>query len=136
MARLRIIGASALALLLLLSLPSLGSAAPVLAVWLDGNTTPGGGGNGIPFSLTAAFGASSFTLVTTAQLETPGFLNGFDAVIISRFGSGTGTALTAPAVASPPLPMTPPIACATLRCSRVPRRTRTTRTSTRCSSMP
>jgi len=70
---------SASSLLLFLFLPSIGSAAPVLAVWLDGNTAPDGGGNGIPFSLTAAFGASSFTLVTTAQLEAPGFLNGFDA---------------------------------------------------------
>ena len=91
---------SASSLLLFLFLPSIGSAAPVLAVWLDGNTAPDGGGNGIPFSLTAAFGASSFTLVTTAQLEAPGFLNGFDAVIISRSGFGVGTALTAPAVAN------------------------------------
>lgn len=78
MARLRI-EAGSLALLFLLSFPSLGSAVPVLGVWLDGNTTRGSGP--IPFSLTAAFGAASFTLVTTAQLETP------------------GTALTAPAVA-------------------------------------
>jgi hypothetical protein len=67
--------------------PSRGSAAQ-FALWLDGNTTPDGGGNGIPFSLTAAFGASSFTLITNAQLDTPGFLSGFDAVIISRFGFG------------------------------------------------
>ena len=96
MTRLKFAGAWALALILM-GAPSRGSAAE-FAVWLDGNTTPDGGGNGIPFSLTAAFGASSFTLVTTAQLDTPGFLNGFDAVIISRFGFGTGTALSTAAV--------------------------------------
>ena len=82
----------------LVAAPSIGSAAPLFAVWLDGITTPGGGGNGIPYSLTEAFGASSFTLVTTPQLETPNFLNGFDAVIISRFGFGPGTALSTAAV--------------------------------------
>ena len=97
MTRLRFAGAWALALILIVA-PSQGSAAPQFAVWLDGNTTPGGGGNGIPFSLTAAFGASSFTLVSNAQLDTPGFLNGFDAVIISRFGSGPGTALSTASV--------------------------------------
>lgn len=97
MNRLRFAAAWALGALLAAG-PSIGSAAPLFAVWLDGNTTPGGGGNGIPFSLTAAFGDSSFTLVNTLQLETPGFLNGFDAVIISRFGFGIGTALSAAAV--------------------------------------
>jgi hypothetical protein len=77
--------------------PSRGSAAQ-FALWLDGNTTPGGGGNGIPFSLTAAFSASSFTLITNAQLDTPGFLSGFDAVIISPFGFGPGTALSTASV--------------------------------------
>lgn len=89
---------AAWALALVLWVPSIGSAGPLFAVWLDGDTTPGGGGNGIPFSLTAEFGAASVTLVTTAQLETAGFLNGFDAVVISRFGSGPGTALSTAAV--------------------------------------
>jgi hypothetical protein len=96
MARLRIVAARALVLVLLI--PSIGSTAPLFAVWLDGNTTPGSGGNGIPFSLTEAFGAASVTLVTTAQLETVGFLNGFDAVVVSRFGNGFGTALSTAAV--------------------------------------
>lgn len=81
--------------------PSAGSAAPFLAVWLDGNTTnttPSGAQNGIPFALTEAFGASSFVLVTNAQLDTPGFLSGFDAVIISRAGNGFGTALSTASV--------------------------------------
>ena len=65
------------------------------AVWLDGNTTPGGGGNGIVTSLTHAFGPSSFTLVTTSQLDTPGYLatNGFNVVIVSRYDSQFGTFL-------------------------------------------
>ena len=96
MTRLRFAGAWALALLLMVA-PSRGSAAQ-FALWLDGNTTPDGGGNGIPFSLTAAFGASSFTLITNAQLDTPGFLSGFDAVIISRFSFGPGTALSTASV--------------------------------------
>jgi len=95
MTRLRFAGAWALALILT-GAPSSGSAAPEFAVWLSGNTTPGGGGNGIPDSLTAAFGASSFTLITSDQLGTPGFLDAFDAVVISRFGFETilGTALS------------------------------------------
>jgi PKD repeat protein len=65
------------------------------AVWLDGNTTPGGGGNGILTSLSHAFGPNSFTLVTTSQLDTPGFLaaNGFNVVIVSRYDAGFGTFL-------------------------------------------
>jgi hypothetical protein len=86
------------ALALVLLVPSIGSAGPLFAVWLDGNTTPGGGGNGIPFSLTAEFGEASVTLVTTEQLETAGFLNGFDAVVISRFGNEFGKALSTAAV--------------------------------------
>jgi PEP-CTERM motif-containing protein len=95
MTRLRFARAWALALILI-GAPSSGSAAPEFAVWLSGNTTPGGGGNGIPDSLTAAFGTSSFTLITNAQLATPGFLDAFQAVIISRFGFETtlGTALS------------------------------------------
>ncbi len=96
MTRLRFAGAWALALILMVA-PSSGSAAQ-FALWLDGNMTPDGGGNGIPFSLTAAFGASSITLITNAQLDTPGFLNGFDAVIISRFGSEPGKALSTESV--------------------------------------
>jgi hypothetical protein len=62
------------------------------AVWLDGHTDLSAiriNGNGIPTSLVHAFGQGSMTLVTTAQLETPGFLNSFDAVVISRDGYGT-----------------------------------------------
>ena len=96
MAWLRFVAAWAFVVILLV--PSIGAAAPLFAVWLDGDTTAGGGGNGIPFSLTAEFGAAAVTLVTTAQLETPGFLNGFDTVVISRFGSSIGKALSTAAV--------------------------------------
>ena len=99
MVRFRFVAPCALAWALLV--PSVGSAAPFLAVWLDGETTngtPPGPQNGIPFALTEAFGASSFVLVTNAQLDTPGFLTGFDAVIISRAGNGFGTALSTASV--------------------------------------
>jgi hypothetical protein len=70
------------------------------AVWLDGDTTPGGGGNGILTSLDQKFGAGDYTLVTTAQLATPGFLNSFKTVVVSRFDSGFGGALSAAAAAN------------------------------------
>jgi hypothetical protein len=63
------------------------------AVWLDGQADSGG--NGIPSSLANAFGSGSVTYVTTAQLETPGFLSAFDAVVISRHGADFGTPLSA-----------------------------------------
>jgi len=78
---------TAWALALLLLLPSTGSAGPLFAVWLDGITTPGGGGSGILHGLTQAFGAGSFELVTSKQLEDPTFLGGFDALVISRYDS-------------------------------------------------
>lgn len=74
--------------------------AATFAVWLDGNVTPGGGGSGIPSSLEHAFGSGSVTLVTTAQLETPGFLNAFDAVVVSRYDAAFGTALSPAAAAN------------------------------------
>lgn len=80
------------------------SAAPAgavdFAVWLDGNTTPGGGGQGILTSLDHAFGAGDYQLVTTSQLETPGFLNNFKTVIVSRYDSQFGTSLSAAAAAN------------------------------------
>lgn len=85
----------AVAFAFLLTMPRTVSASPTFAVWLDGNTTPGGGGNGIVSSLTNSFGAGSFTLISSADLATPGFLNAFDAVVISRFDSSFGTGLTA-----------------------------------------
>jgi hypothetical protein len=63
------------------------------AVWLDGQADSGG--NGIPSSLANAFGSGSVTYVTTPQLETPGFLSAFDAVVISRHGAAFGTPLSA-----------------------------------------
>lgn len=81
-------------------LPGGVSAAPAFAVWLDGNTTPGGGGNAILTSLDHAFGVGDYTLVTTAQLATPGFLNSFKAVIVSRFDASFGTGLSAAAAAN------------------------------------
>jgi hypothetical protein len=70
------------------------------AVWLGGVTTPGGGGNGIVTSLDHAFGPGSYQLVTTANLETAGFLNGFKTVIVSRFDSQFGGSLSAAAAAN------------------------------------
>src|SRR6516165_7087923 len=78
------------------ALPAAASAAPAFAVWLDGNTTPGGGGNAILNSL----GAGNFQLVSTANLETAGFLNPFKAIVVSRFGDNFGTGLSAAAAAN------------------------------------
>jgi hypothetical protein len=83
-----------------MALPAAASATPQFAVWLDGNTTPGGGGNGILTSLDNAFGPGDYTLVTTANLETPSFLSSYKAVIVSRFDSGFGTSLSTVAAAN------------------------------------
>lgn len=72
--------------------------AAAFAVWLDGAASAGG--NGIPTSLDHAFGAGSATLVTTAQLETAGFLNAFDTVVVSRSGSSFGIGLSVAAAAN------------------------------------
>jgi hypothetical protein len=69
-----------------------------IAVWMDGNTTPGSGGNAIPARISAL--GFSVTLVTTANLETPGFLNSYDAVVLSRYDAGFGTYLTPTAAAN------------------------------------
>lgn len=83
-----------------IALPTVVSADPMFAVWLDGNTSPGGGGNGILTSLDNAFGAGHYTLVTTAQLETVNFLNSYDAVIVSRYDSQFGSSLSTAAAAA------------------------------------
>lgn len=83
-----------------MALPVMASAAPSFAVWLDGNTSPGGGGNGILTSLDHTYGAGSYTLVSTANLESSGFLNSFDAIIVSRYDSSFGTSLSAAAAAN------------------------------------
>lgn len=90
--------AVSLGLVVSLVVPSIASAAPEFAVWLDGSSTDGG--NGITSSLTNAFGAGSYSLVSTADLETPGFLNAFKTVIVSRFDSGFGNPLSALAAAN------------------------------------
>jgi len=87
-----------LALCVSFILPSPASAAPQFAVWLDGSATDGG--NGIASSLANAFGAGSYSLVSTADLETPGFLNAFQTVIVSRFDSSFGGPLSALAAAN------------------------------------
>jgi hypothetical protein len=76
------------------------SAGPQFAVWLDGNTAAGGGGQGILTSLDNAFGAGSYQLISTAQLDTPGFLSSFKTVIVSRFGSSFGSSLSAASAAN------------------------------------
>ena len=60
----------------------------------------GGGGNGILTSLDRAFGTGDYTLVTTADLETPGFLNAYKTVIVSRYDSDFGSSLSASAAAN------------------------------------
>jgi hypothetical protein len=96
----RLNGLTGVAVIALITASAVPAMATTFAVWLDGNTTPGGGGNPILTSLDNAFGAGSYTLVTTAQLDTPGFLNSFSAVIVSRFDSGFGTSLDATAAAN------------------------------------
>jgi len=86
-----------------LSLLTLGTpvfAAKQFAVWLDGVTTPGGGGSGVLTSLDNSFGAGSYTLVSTSDLETPGFLNDYQAIIVSRYDSSFGSSLSAGAAAN------------------------------------
>lgn len=83
-----------------LGTPAFAGPTPQFAVWLDGNTTPGGGGNGILTSLDNSFGAGSYTLVSTTDLETPGFLNNYHAIIVSRFNSDYGTSLSSAAAAN------------------------------------
>jgi hypothetical protein len=80
--------------------PLTAMANPSIAVWLDGNTDATGGGSGIPTSLAQAFGAGSYELVTSAQLDDPGFLDQFGAVVVSRYGSNFGTNLDATAAAN------------------------------------
>ena len=82
------------------ALPAAASATPAYAVWLDGNTSADGGGSGILTSLDNSFGPNAYTLVTTANLETPGFLQSFDAIIVSRYDSTFGTSLSALAAAN------------------------------------
>jgi len=76
-----------------LGAPTFASATNQFAVWLNGQATDGG--NPIPNRLNIAFGAGAVTLVSTAQLETPGFLDSFDCVVISRFDASFGNYLSA-----------------------------------------
>ncbi len=67
-------------------------AAPTpIAVWLDGASSDGG--NPIPSFINAKFGAGSAVLVSSAQLDTPGFLNSFKAIVVSRFDASFGSNL-------------------------------------------
>ncbi len=76
------------------------SGTPTYAVWLDGVTSPGGGGNGILSSLDHAFGAGSYDLVSTSQLETAGFLSSYRTVIVSRYDSSFGGSMSNTAAAN------------------------------------
>ena len=76
------------------------SATPTFAVWLDGNTDPSGGSNGILGALTTDFGAGSYQLVSTSDLESAGFLTPFKTIIVSRYGANFGTSLSALAAAN------------------------------------
>jgi hypothetical protein len=68
-----------------------------IAVWLDGSLSDGG--NAIPSRINAISGDSA-TLVTTAQLETAGFLSSFDAIVVSRYDSSFGSFLSSAAAAN------------------------------------
>jgi len=68
-----------------------------IAVWADGAATAGG--NGIAQFINAIPGFSA-TVVSTANLETPGFLNTFNAVYVTRANDSFGTGLTATAAAN------------------------------------
>lgn len=86
-----------------LALPVVSFAGPTytFAVWNDGNTTPyPGDPNPISYDLDQWFGAGAATEVTTAQLDTPGFLNSFSAVVVSRYDSSFGSYLDATAAAN------------------------------------
>jgi hypothetical protein len=74
--------------------PSTASAIKV-AVWADGSIPDGG--NGADNSIDNAFGAGTATLVTSAQLATPGFLAAFDALVVTRFDAAFGAGLPAAA---------------------------------------
>jgi hypothetical protein len=72
--------------------------AQTVAVWLDGQTSDGG--NPIPQRLSAL--GYTPELVTTAQLETPGFLtqSNFSAIVVSRFSDDFGSYLPPAAAAA------------------------------------
>jgi hypothetical protein len=78
--------------------PSFDPKTAKFAVWLEGSTTSGG--NGVYTSLTNVFGVASVTLVTTAELETPGFLSSFTTLVVSRYGDGFGSSLSAKAASN------------------------------------
>ena len=84
---------------LVLAAPSQ-SRAVDFAIWLEGYTDAGGGGNPILTAIDHYFGPGDYTLVTTAQLETPGFLNSFNAVIVSRHDASFGSPFSAAAAAN------------------------------------
>jgi hypothetical protein len=71
--------------------PSSGFAADI-ALWLDGYTTDGG--NGIATAIRTVYGVGSYDLVTTAQLETVGFLNSYKSVVVSRYDASFGTSMS------------------------------------------
>ena len=81
----------------MLAIPSVASAQKV-AVWLDGSLTDGGN----PIVTDINLLGYTANLVTTAQLETPGWLtaNGYSAVVQSRYDSSFGSYLSAAAAAN------------------------------------
>jgi len=87
-----------IALVAVMLMPSTGFAAAQFAVWLDGVQGPNS--NAILSTIDNAFGAGNYVTVTTADLETAGFLSGFQSVVISRSGAGFGGGLSATAAAN------------------------------------
>jgi hypothetical protein len=92
MKKIKVMGLAAVAML---AIPAISSAQNV-AVWLDGNLSDGG--NPIVQDVNSL--GFTATLVTTAQLDTPGFLNGFSALVQSRYDSYFGSYLDATAAAN------------------------------------
>lgn len=85
------------AVMLLLAPAAQVSAVPGnIAVWLNGASSDGG--NGIPTRISSM--GFTVTLVSTANLETPGFLASYDAIVLSRNGDSFGSFLSAAASAN------------------------------------
>jgi hypothetical protein len=83
-----------LSVALILTVPSLASATS-FAAWFDGAAS--NNGNAILPQLQSL---GSVTIVSTAQLETPGFLNAFDAVVVTRSDAAFGSFLSPLAAAN------------------------------------
>jgi len=90
MKTIKVMGLAAAAML---TIPTISSAQNV-AVWLDGDLS--NGGNNMVEDIDVNIPGANASLVTTAQLATPGFLSGFSTLVMSRYDSSFGTYLSDP----------------------------------------